>query len=205
MSRKFRKTPKRQVAMRSYRKRFIISTEGAVTERLYFENLSRQLKNISIKVLRTKTASAPHQVLERMQRELRAKALSKTDEAWLVIDKDLWTDRQIDALFNWQRQHKRHGVVVSNPKFEAWVLLHFEDGHGVRTSQQCDARLSHHDPSIRKTNLPNFPLDTVQIAVKRAKNNRSVLIVDWPRSPLATTVYRLVERMLEAESDASTG
>ena len=73
--------------------------------------------------------SAPHSVLTRMKKYLESNVnkLSKNDQAWLVIDKDCWSDEQLDKLLQWTKEKKNHHLAVSNPNFEYWLLLHFEN------------------------------------------------------------------------------
>lgn len=59
--------------------------------------------------------------------------LRPSDEACIVAEGDHWTDEQMNALFHWSKNGQNRGVAVSNPCFEFWLLLHFEDGHGVAT------------------------------------------------------------------------
>ena len=44
---------------------------------------------------------------------------------WLVVDKDKWTDKQLNDVK--EKCNKNHfSLTVSNPCFEYWLLLHFE-------------------------------------------------------------------------------
>ena len=58
-------------------------------------------------------------------------------EAWLVVDKDQWTDDQLIKLLEWSQKADNYGFALSNPKFEYWLLLHFEDASGVKNSRDC--------------------------------------------------------------------
>ena len=79
-----------------------------------------------------------------MQRYLNDEEIKKTDEAWLVVDKDQWSSAQLLMLHQWAQSAANYGMALSNPKFEYWLLLHFEDGSGVGTSSQCSERLRRH-------------------------------------------------------------
>ena len=72
------------------------------------------------------------------------------DEAWLIVDKDQWTDAQLMQLHEWARKGDNQGFALSNPKFEYWLLLHFEDGIGISSAQDCTARLKEHLPEFDK-------------------------------------------------------
>jgi len=47
----------------------------------------------------------------------------------------------LDQLHKWSTQKPNHGFALSNPKFEYWLLLHFEDGIGVTSSRECSERI----------------------------------------------------------------
>ena len=65
---------------------------------------------------------------------LKSKKLRKGDEAWIVVDKDNWSDHDLAQLFKWALQSDSYGFALSNPKFEFWLLLHFED---VKRGEKC--------------------------------------------------------------------
>jgi hypothetical protein len=84
---------------------------------------------------------------------------------------------------------------LSNPKFEYWLLLHFEDGNGVGTSRECTDRLIAHLPNYQKGSVDTRKLLAgVNDAVERAKRRDNPKCVDWPKMT-GTTVYRLVEKI----------
>ena len=70
-----------------------------------------------------------------MQQYLKDEDIKTTDEAWVVVDKDQWGDAQLNSLFRWSQSSTNFGFALSNPKFEYWLLLHFEDGNNVSTSR----------------------------------------------------------------------
>ena len=188
---------KRRTGTKRYRDLFVIATEGKVTERIYFEHLNK-LSDISIMVkhLKSDSASAPAKVLKRMRNHLKAEHLKKGDEAWLVVDKDDWRDDQLNALSRWAESDKRYGLAVSNPKFEYWLLLHFDEGNGVSTSRQCSERLRKELPNYDKSFDKNCITKTnIKEAVGRAERRDTPPIEDWPRQT-GTTVYRLVKKIL---------
>jgi hypothetical protein len=76
-----------------------------------------------------------------MAEYLRQESLKKSDEAWLVVDKDQWSNEQLEQLLRWAQGSDNYGFALSNPKFEYWLLLHFEDGEGISSSRACLERL----------------------------------------------------------------
>ena len=105
MSPKGRRRFVRPPGKRCYRKMFVLATEGSKTESQYFEIFKGRNLIVHIEFLKKKGDSAPPQVLERMRNYLKRKGLKNSDEAWLVVDKDQWTD---DQLLQLQRKDRKH-------------------------------------------------------------------------------------------------
>jgi hypothetical protein len=189
----------RKTGTRRYRKLFLVAAEGRETERIYFEMLdSRTPAIVKVKPIRSTSASSPDKVLARMKKQLLKESLREGDEAWLVVDKDQWSDAQLKNLHEWSLNDKRHELAVSNPKFEFWLLLHFENGSGVATSRQCSERLNRHWPDYAKSFAsPKITAEMIEDAVRRAAERDKPPCEDWPRST-GTTVYRLIQRILES-------
>jgi len=184
----------------SYRKLFVIATEGLITEPEYF-SIFREQSPIQITCLKQKHESSPLQVLAKLKQYIRAESLREEDEAWVVIDKDQWTDAQLRKLYDWTQEQNNYGLAVSNPKFEFWLLLHFEDGNRI-TASNCIERLQRYLPEYKKKiDTSKFPLTKINDAVNRAKRKDNPRCSDWPRNT-GTTVYRLVENILSANDRA---
>jgi len=193
---KMRRTFKRPLAERRYRKLFVIAVEGTKTEPQYFAIFNNQNSVIHVKCVKSSHRSSPAQVLRRMEDYLKQESLWVSDEAWLVVDKDHWTDDQLDLLFAWSEGSERYGLALSNPKFEYWLLLHFEDGKRIGTSYGCSERLKRCLPNYAKGIDPReFTPTRVCNAVRRAAARDNPPSRDWPRST-GTTVYRLVKKLL---------
>ena len=93
----------RPLGNRRYRKLFVIATEGNKTEPQYFALFNDQKSVIWVHCLKSNHGSSPKQVLKRMENYLRENGLklNSSDEAWLVVDKDRWTDEQLAELHAW--------------------------------------------------------------------------------------------------------
>lgn len=141
---------KRPQGERRYRKLFVIAVEGDKTEPQYFAMFNSKESVMLVKCLKSHHNSSPSHVLSRMEDYLKKEGLKPSDEAWLVVDKDQWTNDQLNQLFTWSKTRENYGFALSNPKFEYWILLHFEDGKGIKTSQDCSNRLKRHLPNYDK-------------------------------------------------------
>ncbi|OQA45224.1 MAG: hypothetical protein BWY50_00160 [Spirochaetes bacterium ADurb.Bin315] len=183
---------------RRYKKMFVISFEGTVTEPSYFRMLVPPKSPIILHCLKGSKKSSPGQVLKRMKQYIRYQNLSSSDEAWLVVDKDDWSDDQLSELYAWKSSSSQRGLAVSNPKFELWLLLHFEDPRSIFSSRDCSDRLKRYIPHYEKEIQKNtFSVSQINDAIERAKNRDNPPCVDWPRTLGKTTVYRLVNRIFE--------
>jgi hypothetical protein len=186
---------KRPLGDRAYKKLYVIVTEGAKTEPQYFSMFNHDDMLFRIKCINSKDASAPPKLLGIMKKFLGEESLKDTDEAWIVIDKDSWTNEQLQSLLDWSKSKENFGFALSNPKFEYWLLLHFEDGNSVRSSQECTDRLVAHLPNFRKGFVDITKLKPgVENAIQRAKRKDNPPCEDWPKIN-GSTLYRLIEKL----------
>lgn len=132
-----------------------------------------------------------------MESYLRKESLRKTDEAWIVVDKDDWTEDQLRGLLQWAKKSENHGFALSNPNFEYWLLLHFEDGKGIANSQECLTRLKRYLPNYKKDiEGKKITLGLIAKAISRAKQRNTNRTNDLPQI-WNTTVYKLIERIVD--------
>jgi hypothetical protein len=194
-----RRKLRRPFVERRYRKLFIISVEGVKTEPQYFSILNGQNSVVKVNCLKDEHETSPPKVLKRMKDYLKKEALRTTDEAWLVVDKDRWNEEQLAQLYAWSQDHDNYGFALSNPKFEYWLLLHFEDGNDIGSSRECSDRLKRYLPDYEKgIDARKFTLDRITEAVRRGKVRDIPPSTDWPRALGKTTVYKLVENIINS-------
>ncbi len=192
------RTFQRPLGKRRYKKLFIVSVEGSKTEPQYFAIFNQPQAIVLVKCLkRPSTESSPIQVLKKMESYLRKESLRKTDEAWIVVDKDDWTEDQLCGLLQWAKKSENYGFALSNPNFEYWLLLHFEEGKGITNSQECLARLKRHLPNYKKDiDGKKITLELIAKAISRAKQRDANRSNDLPQI-WSTTVYKLVEKIID--------
>jgi hypothetical protein len=180
----------------------VIAVEGEKSEPQYFaifndQRLMSQQSVIRVNCLKGSSDSSPLKVLMRMKAQLRKEKLKSSDEAWLVVDKDQWTDEQLTQLYKWKKESGNYGFALSNPKFEYWLLLHFEDGKNITSSRNCSDRLQRHLPDYNKgIDARKITRDKINEAVHRARRRDNPPCADWPHNLGGTTVYKLVENIL---------
>lgn len=199
MARK-RRSFRRPAGRRRYRTLYVIATEGRKTEPSYFAIFNDQ-SVIHAHCVKGDDQSSPLHVLQRMEQYLQRHEITKTDEAWLVVDKDGWSDEQLVQLYQWSQRASNRGLALSNRKFEYWLLLHFEDATDIGSSRDLSRRLRRHLPNYDKgVDGRKLTKDMIRLAVTRAKERDLPPCVDWPRAPWRTTVYRLVDNILRSQA-----
>jgi len=182
-----------------------VGCEGTVSEVQYLRILNHDQTAVLVKPMRRKNDGAPKRLLADMRRWLREEQPRANDQAWLVVDTDSWPEEHLHALHQWTAENASHHLAVSNPAFELWLLLHFEDGHGIATPAECRRRLERHLPGYDKSvNARAFPRERVAAACERARVRDTPACCDWPRNPPGTTVYRLVDAVMAEPTTSPT-
>jgi hypothetical protein len=148
--------PARQPAFRTPKRRILIITEGAVTEKKYLEGLITACKNPCVEFKVIGGVGVPMTIVEtaiRSKRSASERAHAENDrnlefdEIWCVFDVD-----QHPKLSEAQKmaEQNRIELAVSNPCFELWLWLHFEDSPGPQSTQSLLVMLKKHIPDYKK-------------------------------------------------------
>ena len=185
-----------------------VVTEGKKTEPNYFTELrkiSADNKNLSVKIHPGRGGNVMELIKKAEHVMPFGSKLNPGDEIWVVVDDDERDKETIEQLLDWQKKDpKLNKLAGSNPLFEYWLLLHFENGNAVTGKKDCVTRLE----NWLKSELNNsefrykkgFPkqlitLTRIKDAIKRAKERDKVAIEKWPELR-NTRVYMLVETIL---------
>ena len=197
-------TKRQATSSMSLRKTFLICTEGTKTEPEYFEMLNSFFRNVNIKCPRSKPSqNNPRAVMRQMKREIEKLGFQGTDQAWIVTDKNEWSEEQLNEPYQWSTECENFGFAVSNPNFEYWLLLHFEDGRDIDSAKKVYSKLKSYIPNYNKSiDSSNFSKEKVENAVQRAQEKDVPPCLDWPRSIGQTTVYKLVKQIVETSKQS---
>lgn len=191
-----RRTFIRVTGSRRYKRLFVLGVEGTVTEPGYFDLFNSSETVLKVKCLKSNHHSSPVHVLDRLKKYIEENPLRKDDMAWLVIDRDNWEEIHIQQGYDWATESSNRGFALSNPNFEFWLLLHFENGSGVSSPRNCNEKLIRHCPNYDKQiNASTFTTERITTAIEHAKRLDPPPESDWPRRN-GSTVYRLVEEIL---------
>ncbi len=203
---------------------YILSYEGTVSEKKYFEDFRKSdffndsglIETISLKRPKDR-GSDPINVKKLLQEAKREYNFKNTDEFWLVIDRDHWEtihNYNFDKLVEDCKAEKNFYLAMSNPCFEIWLILHLKDVNEYSKEEQ-KAILENAKKSNKK-NYIDIVLSDLQgkdynkrpdpkiynpltlIAIERAKNLANIG-ENYP-SKIGSHLYKLIEKLIILES-----
>jgi len=197
----FRDSIKRRKPQLTPRARILIVCEGKVTEPTYFEEMARQ-ERARVEVVVKGHSGVPKTIVERaVQLKKEADNVAKHekddflkyDEVWCVFDIDEHPNIP-DAI----QQAKAHGLglAISNPCFELWVLLHFQDQRQHLERNHVAEYCRRHIPRYKKQVPFGLLSEKYTEALKRAVElERWQKQMDRPLGNPSTGVHNLTERI----------
>lgn len=186
---------RRRRPVRQTNPRILIVCEGSRTEPGYFNDLRRaERRQVELEIV---PAGSPKAVVEcavEMQREARRQAKKDPflgyDQVWCVFDID---EHPLVPDASQQARDNNIHLAISNPCFELWSLLHFQDhqAHVERAKLRELCRV--HMPGYEKT-LPFAVLaPNIENAISRAEElDRIQQLRDTQGGNPSTGIYRLV-------------
>ena len=190
----------------------LIVCEGAKTEPQYFEAMRRELRLhiVEVAVVGEKCGSSPISVVdcaislrkERTRVAARSPTVVKYDVVWCVMDVE--APCQHDSLPSAIDKAKAHKlrVVLSNPMFEYWYLLHFERTSALmQHNKDVIKRLKKHYPRYQKNDEAFFQV-VYPLTSQAIRNSKQVLCEKHYDSDLrkcnpSTHVHLIVEHLHE--------
>src|SRR5215213_11842726 len=192
---------RRRAPQREPRRRVLIVCEGRATEGGYFKDLRSEFRNRLVDIEVDDRGAVPKTLVERAaarkkeaDREARRRRddFLRYDEVWCVFDVDVHPN-----LPDARQQARANGIelAISNPCFELWALLHFQDQTSHLERRDARSRLKRHLPDYEKA----LPFDRLNPgyseAVTRAHelDRRCETDGEPGRNP-STGVHRLTER-----------
>lgn len=192
---------------RDVRRKIVIVCEGRETETGYFKGI-RQSQGIPKELVPVRHANAtdPLSIVTRaveVRQTFRAGGLwTPDDEAWAVFDGD---EHMRDRRESWNAALQlavRKGIrlAISNPCFELWYLLHYQEQNGHLSPQQAFRLLRTHinDYEKPKRLWPDPLQDLTATAIARARQLAQRARADElrPHANPCTGVCELVESLL---------
>jgi hypothetical protein len=190
---------KRRYGVRREKKVVYIYSEGEVTEPMYFGSLKKELRLSEVHVVPLGTGFATLKLVQFAMGEIATK--EGDYESWVVFDKDdhKGFNEAVDTA-----TANGIGVAYSNECFELWYILHFEYLQtALGRKNLFGSKLSNSLGVKYEKNMDVFPYlkDLIGTAIRNAKKLETMHTKDGissceKRTP-STTVYKLVERLIE--------
>ncbi|HET9179710.1 MAG TPA: RloB family protein [Terriglobia bacterium] len=195
---------RRRRAFTEPRPSVLICCEGEVTEPTYLNGLKNELRIRLVRIQVVPVGQDPKKLVDyavdekrRSEREARKSgdANLEYDEVWCVFDVDSHAHIP-DA----KQKANANGIhlAISNPCFELWLLLHFENRTAHIERQQAQSCCRGHMPRYEKEVPFNQIFPFYQLAVQRAWD-----LEHWQATRgnqggnPSTGVHRLTERVKE--------
>jgi hypothetical protein len=193
---------KRKAPSRVVKQKILIACEDAKSSRFYLDALRKDLRLPAERlVLVPHSCTDPKGIVESVidarAERIREKTFGEGDSAWAVFDGDEHRDRDLN---NWntalqRAKSKKIHLAISNPSFELWLLLHFQDQFGPIHRDGVCHRLKEHLGSYDKAR--GYYLELKQ-HLERAMQ-RAEALQTHPRDPAtpfcnpSTGIYALIQ------------
>lgn len=182
--------------------RILLVCEGTTTEPKYFDEFRREVRTRLVEIIIDDEGGVPRTLVQRAAARMTAAQLEadrnrdenlKYDEDWCVFDVD---DHPGIADARQQARDNDIQLAISNPCFELWLVLHFQDQTAHIARRALSTLLRKYIPKYKKY----APLQLIRAgyedAVRRAMQieKRSIEHENEGGNP-TTSVYRLTERI----------
>jgi len=181
VSRKQRKiySYKRPRGFKESRRSILIASEGSKTEPMYFNALKNRLRLAMVDVEVVGEGAAPITVVDRAielrteRKRAAKKSLTKAeyDVVYCVIDVEAPTAESLARAVDKARGNRLE-VILSNPCFEYWYILHFKKTSApFNTSQNTKSALRQEHPAYCESDTTIFDVVYPKTgeAIKRSK------------------------------------
>lgn len=143
-----------------------------MTERAYIEGLQQSLPREgapSVKVIGV--GEDPKRVLDRCLHEMREAERQDEPYDWACVLVDVDEHTTLEACLQGVRREQKVRVIVSNPKFEQWLLWHREESRAPRTGRELDRLVRDYGLLVKGKHLaPDFPFHEYTRAERHAGN-----------------------------------
>lgn len=213
---------KRPEGLKTPLKMFVLSYEGTVTEKKYFNQLRKsdffnEIGSIELFPLTKKKEEGdtrPSAVVHRLLKEKnKDKYNKKKDEFWAIVDRDDWETVHGCCFEDIYKDCENNGIklALSNPCFEIWLLLHLTSINSFsqerkdkifdnkKDSERPNKNIiqleieKYHGRGYNKRPCPEW-INNVRLAIERAEElDKGEL---YPKT-IGTDVYKLVQNLIK--------
>ncbi|MCY4467250.1 MAG: RloB family protein [Thiotrichales bacterium] len=121
--------------------RIVVATEGVLTEPEYLKLFSRFHGHHGVRVESIGVGGDPRAVVERAieeSKKLKNDRLARRDSVWAMFDRDIHA--RFDEAINLAHGNNIR-LAISNPCFELWGILHYQEQHAPLNRHECQRKL----------------------------------------------------------------
>jgi hypothetical protein len=200
----------RRAASRPIANKLLIVCEGQKTEPAYFKGIRqhKRLRTLQVTIVDASGRTNPMGIINRAIAERQTiksdNGWEPDDSVWAVFDGD--EHRHQDPQ-NWQTaidtaKVQKINLAITNPSFEFWYLIHYQDAFGQMNADTAAKQLQKHIPNYTKSQtlfpdpLLNRTPDAIQRATKIAQQIEQHSL-DRYSNPCCSRLPELVKRLLE--------
>ena len=148
---------RRRTAVRALRRTFLVFCEGTRTEPDYLDALRqepavRDSASVEIRIDRAASGAVPVTLVDRAAeaRERFSQEQGEIDEVWCLFDVE-WPQNHPKLREAREKANARNvSLAISNPCFELWLAIHFEERTAWLDSNAAGKLRRHHDGSTAK-------------------------------------------------------
>ena len=148
---------RRRTAVRALRRTFLVFCEGTRTEPDYLDALRqepavRDSASVEIRIDRAASGAVPVTLVDRAAeaRERFSQEQGEIDEVWCLFDVE-WPQNHPKLREAREKANARNvSLAISNPCFELWLALHFEERTAWLDSDAAGRLRCHHDGTSGK-------------------------------------------------------
>ena len=185
---------RRRGPFREPKRRLLIVTEGEVTEPEYFKALRHHCK--ALVDIHFAAAGVPKTCVEKaiklrsMDQQTSKDPNLQYDESWCVFDVD---NHPLFAEAKQQAKDNGIRLAISNPNFELWLLLHFQEQNSHIHRDKLPTKIKKFMPGYVKSPDMEKLLPLHVTAIERAENLRKMQnLKKMPGANPSTGVHDLV-------------
>jgi hypothetical protein len=195
---------RRQVETKLPKSKIFIYSEGEKTERDYFDAMARAFPSVVLEIEIIEGAGVPLTIAKKAvgaaqsaRARNRRQSYANRDEFWAVFDRD--EHPYIPEAIS-RCSDANVGVAYSNPCFELWLILHFQDfdrpDHRHDVQRHLKTLCKDYDPARRKTTDCGKLMAAIVEAEARAERQLRMRKDEGDTGgPPFTTVYELTRRI----------
>lgn len=192
----------RRTRKRKEYKIFVLVCEGGKTEPIYFKHYRKHKTNLRIKIPNSRDTD-PVNLVEFAKRQIEKYEINTKygDRIWCVFDVDNNKAESIEKAISLAKPNIK--IILSNPCFEIWFLLHFVYWECQSSCQDVIDKLKNCITDYSKTkDIFDLILDKRDDAIKFAKRlnqyhlKNDVKLISVESNP-STQVFNIVEYILE--------